>query len=73
MRRAERRDTFRGVFKYTVDGAHWFSIDRHGIPHEIFPGGWRGTDGDITLRDVALAIAALDAAPMPGISRHILG
>ena len=36
--RRERRDTFRGIYKYSVDGGRTFyAIDRHGIPRLICP------------------------------------
>lgn len=63
--RRERRDTFRGLYKYTVDGGRThFTIDAAGIPHQVLgPPLWIGYDESTTITpamfdDVRQRIAA---------------
>lgn len=53
MNRRDRRDTFRMVYKFKVDGGRsHFVIDRHGIPRElIFPDA-AAESGYLTIDDV---------------------
>lgn len=72
MTRADRRNTFAGIYKYTVDGLNWFSIDANGIPTLLNSHFIHTSTGPITLADVLRARDLLAAASVPNADRQIL-